>query len=50
MNSKDFDTFIWNSGGDLYYSSLYSEDNPFIVDSYYHSQFLTLITAGVMKG
>nr|AAL34531.1 sucrose-phosphate synthase [Ipomoea batatas] len=35
--STDFDAFICNSGGDLYYSSSHSEDNPFVVDLYYHS-------------
>lgn len=33
----DFDAFICNSGSDLYYSSLNSEDGPFVVDFYYHS-------------
>ncbi|RAL37291.1 unnamed protein product [Cuscuta campestris] len=37
MNPTDFDAFICNSGGDLYYSSSLSEDNPFVVDLYYHS-------------
>ncbi|KAG9138668.1 hypothetical protein Leryth_018558 [Lithospermum erythrorhizon] len=37
LNPTDFDAFICNSGGDLYYSSLHSEDNPFVVDLYYHS-------------
>lgn len=37
MNPTDFDAFICNSGGDLYYSSFHSEDNPFVVDLYYHS-------------
>ncbi|KAL0403829.1 UNVERIFIED_CONTAM: putative sucrose-phosphate synthase 1 [Sesamum radiatum] len=37
FNPTDFDAFICNSGGDLYYSSLHSEDNPFVVDLYYHS-------------
>ncbi|KAK6156533.1 hypothetical protein DH2020_010781 [Rehmannia glutinosa] len=37
LNPIDFDAFICNSGGDLYYSSLHSEDNPFVVDLYYHS-------------
>ncbi|KAL7189800.1 hypothetical protein ACSBR1_039439 [Camellia fascicularis] len=32
-----FDAFICNSGSDLYYSSPNSEDNPFVVDLYYHS-------------
>ncbi|KAI5681934.1 hypothetical protein M9H77_03162 [Catharanthus roseus] len=38
LNTSDFDAFICNSGGDLYYSSLHSEDKAFIVDLYYHSQ------------
>lgn len=38
LNPSDFDAFICNSGGDLYYSSSHTEDNPFIVDLYYHSQ------------
>lgn len=37
MSPTDFDAFICNSGGDLYYSSSLSEDNPFVVDLYYHS-------------
>ncbi|KAL3532289.1 hypothetical protein ACH5RR_005810 [Cinchona calisaya] len=37
MKPTDFDAFICNSGGDLYYSSPHSDDNPFIVDLYYHS-------------
>ncbi|CAA0806465.1 Sucrose-phosphate synthase 1 [Striga hermonthica] len=38
LSPTDFDAFICNSGGDLYYSSLNSEDNhPFVVDLYYHS-------------
>ncbi|CAH9070332.1 unnamed protein product [Cuscuta epithymum] len=37
MRPTDFDAFICNSGGDLYYSSLHSEDNPYVVDLYYHS-------------
>ncbi|KAK4391571.1 putative sucrose-phosphate synthase 1 [Sesamum angolense] len=37
LSATDFDAFICNSGGDLYYSSLHSEDNPFVVDLYYHS-------------
>jgi sucrose-phosphate synthase len=37
VNPTDFDAFICNSGGDLYYSSIHSEDNPFVVDLYYHS-------------
>lgn len=36
-NPTDFDAFICNSGGDLYYSSPQSEGNPFVVDLYYHS-------------
>ncbi|KAI3443885.1 hypothetical protein Pfo_000550 [Paulownia fortunei] len=37
LNPTDFDAFVCNSGGDLYYSSLHLEDNPFVVDLYYHS-------------
>ena len=37
LSPSDFDAFICNSGSDLYYSSLNSEDNPFVVDLYYHS-------------
>lgn len=37
LNTTDFDAFICNSGGDLYYSSVNSEDNSFVVDLYYHS-------------
>ncbi|XP_027174848.1 probable sucrose-phosphate synthase [Coffea eugenioides] len=37
LNPTDFDAFICNSGGDLYYSSLHSDENPFVVDLYYHS-------------
>ncbi|XP_073132082.1 probable sucrose-phosphate synthase isoform X1 [Henckelia pumila] len=37
FNPTDFDAFICNSGGDLYYSSFHSEENPFVVDLYYHS-------------
>lgn len=37
LNTTDFDAFICNSGGDLYYSSVTSEDNSFVVDLYYHS-------------
>ncbi|XP_057769084.1 probable sucrose-phosphate synthase 1 isoform X1 [Salvia miltiorrhiza] len=37
LNTTDFDAFICNSGGDLYYSSAHSEDNSFVVDLYYHS-------------
>ncbi|CAI9100887.1 OLC1v1038075C1 [Oldenlandia corymbosa var. corymbosa] len=37
LSATDFDAFICNSGGDLYYSSPNSDDNPFIVDLYYHS-------------
>ncbi|KAK1400058.1 Sucrose-phosphate synthase [Heracleum sosnowskyi] len=32
-----FDAYICNSGSDLYYSSSQSEENPFVVDLYYHS-------------
>lgn len=37
MKPTDFDAYICNSGGDLYYSSFHSEQNPFVVDLYYHS-------------
>ncbi|KAI3472364.1 hypothetical protein Pfo_031237 [Paulownia fortunei] len=37
LDATDFDAFICSSGGDLYYSSLHSEDNPVVVDLYYHS-------------
>ncbi|KAL8488407.1 hypothetical protein ACS0TY_024615 [Phlomoides rotata] len=37
LSTNDFDAFICNSGGDLYYSALHSEDNSFVVDLYYHS-------------
>ncbi|GFY99702.1 sucrose phosphate synthase 1F [Actinidia rufa] len=37
LSPSDFDAFTCNSGSDLYYSSLNSEDNPFVVDLYYHS-------------
>ena len=37
VSPTDFDAFICNSGGDLYYSSPQSEKNPFIADLYYHS-------------
>ncbi|EYU18237.1 hypothetical protein ABFS82_10G112000 [Erythranthe guttata] len=37
LSPTDFDAFICNSGGDLYYSSLHQEDNPFVGDLYYHS-------------
>ncbi|KAA8535166.1 hypothetical protein F0562_030169 [Nyssa sinensis] len=37
LSPSDFDAFICNSGSDLYYSSLNLEDNPFVVDLYYHS-------------
>ncbi|XP_042055373.1 probable sucrose-phosphate synthase 1 [Salvia splendens] len=37
LNTTDFDAFICNSGGDLYYSSANPEDNSFVVDLYYHS-------------
>lgn len=38
LSTSDFDAFICNSGGDLYYSSLHSDNSPFVVDLYYHSQ------------
>ncbi|KAL6974104.1 putative protein serine/threonine kinase, partial [Sarracenia purpurea var. burkii] len=37
LSPTDFDAFICNSGSDLYYSSPNSEDNPIVVDLYYHS-------------
>ncbi|XP_051141743.1 probable sucrose-phosphate synthase 1 isoform X2 [Andrographis paniculata] len=37
LSPIDFDAFICNSGGDLYYSSPHSEENPFVIDLYYHS-------------
>ncbi|PHU30507.1 putative sucrose-phosphate synthase 1 [Capsicum chinense] len=37
MNPTDFDAYICNSAGELYYSSFHSEQNPFVVDLYYHS-------------
>ncbi|TQD95835.1 hypothetical protein C1H46_018577 [Malus baccata] len=37
FNPKDFDAYICNSGSDLYYPSINSEDRPFAVDFYYHS-------------
>lgn len=37
LSPSDFDAFICNSGSDLYYSTLNSEDGPFVVDFYYHS-------------
>ncbi|KAJ4709067.1 Sucrose phosphate synthase [Melia azedarach] len=37
LSPNDFDAFICNSGSDLYYSALNSEDDPFVVDFYYHS-------------
>lgn len=37
LSPNDFDAFICNSGSDLYYSSVNSEDDPFVVDFYYHS-------------
>ncbi|RXI05688.1 hypothetical protein DVH24_017730 [Malus domestica] len=37
LNPKDFDAYICNSGSDLYYPSINSEDRPFAVDFYYHS-------------
>ncbi|XP_023530213.1 probable sucrose-phosphate synthase 1 [Cucurbita pepo subsp. pepo] len=36
-HANDFDAFICNSGSDLYYSSTNLEDDPFVVDFYYHS-------------
>ncbi|RID73747.1 hypothetical protein BRARA_B00877 [Brassica rapa] len=37
LSPNDFDAFVCNSGSDLYYTSLSSEDGPFVVDFYYHS-------------
>jgi len=37
LSPSDFDAYICNSGSDLYYPSLNSEDRPFVVDLYYHS-------------
>ncbi|XP_048323517.2 probable sucrose-phosphate synthase 1 isoform X2 [Ziziphus jujuba] len=37
LSPNDFDAFICNSGSDLYYSSLNSDNGPFVVDFYYHS-------------
>ncbi|GAB2284928.1 putative protein serine/threonine kinase [Dionaea muscipula] len=41
LNATEFDAFICNSGGELYYSSTRSEDkssgSPFVKDSHYHS-------------
>ncbi|KAL8094665.1 hypothetical protein AgCh_036264 [Apium graveolens] len=37
LSPTDFDAYICNSGGDLYYSSPRCEENPYIVDLYYHS-------------
>ncbi|XP_047309152.1 probable sucrose-phosphate synthase [Impatiens glandulifera] len=37
LSPSDFDAFICNSGSDLYYSSPTSEENPFVVDLYYHA-------------
>ncbi|KAJ9688755.1 hypothetical protein PVL29_014419 [Vitis rotundifolia] len=37
LSPTDFDAFVCNSGSDLYYSSLTSEDSPFVLDLYYHS-------------
>ncbi|KAK6941704.1 Sucrose phosphatase-like domain [Dillenia turbinata] len=41
LSLTDFDAFVCNSGSDLYYPSLNSEDNPsgppFVVDTDYHS-------------
>ncbi|XP_021899158.1 probable sucrose-phosphate synthase 1 [Carica papaya] len=37
LSPNDFDAFICNSGSDLYYPNLNSEDGPFVVDFYYHS-------------
>lgn len=37
LSPYDFDAFICNSGSDLYYPSLNSENRPFVIDFYYHS-------------
>lgn len=37
LSPNDFDAFICNSGSDLYYPSINSEDRLFVVDFYYHS-------------
>lgn len=37
LSPSDFDAYICNSGSDLYYPSLSSEERPFVVDLYYHS-------------
>ncbi|XP_028778238.1 probable sucrose-phosphate synthase [Neltuma alba] len=37
LSPNDFDAYICNSGSDLYYPSLTSEDRAFVVDLYYHS-------------
>ncbi|GAB4832794.1 putative protein serine/threonine kinase [Ancistrocladus abbreviatus] len=37
LSFHDFDAYICNSGSDLYYSSLNSEESPFVADSDYHS-------------
>lgn len=37
LSPDDFDAYICNSGSDLYYPSLTSEDRAFVVDLYYHS-------------
>lgn len=37
LSPSDFDAYICNSGSDLYYPSLTSEDRAFVVDLYYHS-------------
>lgn len=37
LSPSDFDALFCNSGSDLYYSSLNSEDSPFVLDLYYHS-------------
>lgn len=38
LSLTEFDAFICNSGSDVYYPSLNSEDGPYIVDEDYHSQ------------
>jgi len=37
LNLHDFDAYICNSGSDMYYSSLNSEDSPIVADSDYHA-------------
>lgn len=37
LSPSDFDAYICNSGSDLYYPSLNSDDRPFVGDLYFHS-------------